>query len=218
MFQQLLVSEFATALGQDFLGSHESGHRHHSAKSTFFADPHVGRIVDMLFLELEGVAVVDVVADVLLIGQHLALGAVIPWAIQIGADGNSVEAVGDGRDGQVILNQPLKHLIDRGHFRIGARHQNDPVGLQALVFTALQDSFEIAALVEKHPAQTKPCRAALPKTQLNQAATVADQARVFRYLWHLHARKPVRTPPQIQDRGAAGLLDVCGSVWRLALG
>ena len=49
----------------------------------------------MLFLELEGVAVVNVVADVLLVGQHLAYGAVVPGAIQIGEDGDGVEAVGN---------------------------------------------------------------------------------------------------------------------------
>lgn len=77
--------------------------------------------------------------------QHSVLstliGAVIPWAVQIGEDGNGVEAVGDGRDGQVVLNQLLKHLIDRSHLRIGARHQDDPVRLQTFVFTALQGAF-----------------------------------------------------------------------------
>jgi len=80
------------ALGQDFLRGHEGGHRHDAVKRTFLADPHLRRVVDMLLLELEGVAVVDVVADVLFVDEYLANGAVGPGAVLIGVDGLGVQA------------------------------------------------------------------------------------------------------------------------------
>ena len=55
---------------RDFLRGHEGGHRHDAVKRALLADPHLGRVVDVLLLELEGMAVVDVVADVLFVGQH----------------------------------------------------------------------------------------------------------------------------------------------------
>ena len=61
------------------------------------ADPHLGRVADALLLELEGRAVVDVVADVLLVGQHLVDGAARPGAAQVGDDALGVQVGGDLR-------------------------------------------------------------------------------------------------------------------------
>ena len=52
----------------------------------------------MDLLELEGAPVIDVVADVLLVGQHLPDGAVRPAGIQVGAHPHAVEPTGDVRD------------------------------------------------------------------------------------------------------------------------
>ena len=46
--------------------------------------------------------------------KYFSLG--FPWAVQVGEDGNCVETIGNGRDGQVVMNQPLKHLIGFDHF------------------------------------------------------------------------------------------------------
>ena len=197
MLQQLLIRELATALSQDFLRSHESGYRHHRGKSTIFADPHVRRVVDMLLLEFEGMAVVDVVADVLLIAQHLTHRAVSPGPIQIGQDGGSVEPGGNGCDGQIVHNQPLKDLIHRGHFSIRSGNQDDPVSLQTFVLTARKLSFDGTTLVQQHAAQTKPCRTPLTKTQLYQAALAGK---------HLGRELPAVFP----CHGAFDAFDDCG--------
>ncbi len=60
--KQFGVGQLLAALGQNFLGGHEGGHRHDPVKCPLLADSHLGRVVDMLLLELEGAAVVDVVA------------------------------------------------------------------------------------------------------------------------------------------------------------
>jgi len=59
---------------------------------------------------------------------------------------------------------------DLRHLFVWPRHQNDPVGLQALVLAELQRSLDFAALVNQHPAQAVARRTALAKPQLDQAA------------------------------------------------
>jgi hypothetical protein len=58
------------------------------------------------------------------------IGAVGPGAVLVGVDGLVVQAFDDFGQGQVALHRPAVDLVDRGHFRIGPRHQDHPVGLQ----------------------------------------------------------------------------------------
>ena len=170
MLEQLLFRVAAATFGQDFLRRHEGVDRHNAFEGTLLADPHLRRVVNVLFLELERVAVVDVVADVLLVGQDLAHGAIRPRAITIGVDGDGIEPVGDLTQGQVILKQPTVDLVDGGHFVVRTRHQDHPIGLQALVLARFQDGLDRAGLIDEHPTQPKSGRASLPEAQLDQAA------------------------------------------------
>ncbi|KRH79070.1 hypothetical protein FERRO_01310 [Ferrovum sp. JA12] len=150
--EQFLVRQPFAALGQHLLGGQKGVQRHDAFECALLADPHLGRVIDVLFLELEGVAVVDVVADVLLIGQHLTHRAVGPRAITIGVDGGVVEALGDFRQWQVVIDQPAVDLVDRGHFLRRARHQDHPVGLQAFVLAGFQGGLDGTTLINQHPA------------------------------------------------------------------
>lgn len=69
--------------------------------------------------------VVDVVADVPLVGQPLAHRAVGPGAVQIGIDGDIVELLGDFRQWQVVIDQPAGDLVDFGHFLRRAPHSRE---------------------------------------------------------------------------------------------
>ena len=71
---------------------------------------------------------------------------------------------------QIILKQPTVDLVDSGHFVVRTRHQDHPVGLQALVLTRFQDGLDRAGLIDEHPTQPKSGRATLPEAQLDQAA------------------------------------------------
>src|ERR1035438_907720 len=51
-----------------------------------------------------------------------------------------------------------------------ARHENYPVGLDALLFTMGQDALLLAALVAQHSPQAEAGRAALAKAQFDKAA------------------------------------------------
>ena len=74
MLKQVLIAQAPASIRQNLLSTHKAIERHHALVSTFFANPHIRRIVDVFFLELERPPVIDVVADVLFIGEHLAHG------------------------------------------------------------------------------------------------------------------------------------------------
>jgi hypothetical protein len=57
---------------------------------------------------------------------------------------------------------------------VGPRHQDYPVGLQALVLAALEFAFDSAGLVNQYPAQAKAGGATLAETQLNQPALTGE--------------------------------------------
>jgi len=124
----------------------------------------------MQLFQLEGGAVVDVVADVFLVGQNRAHRAGIPWPIQIGGHAFLIQAVGDLAEGQIFLDQPAIHLVDPGHFLVRTGHQGNTVGLQRFMFATLQLSLDVAALVHQHAAQAVSSGAALTETQFDQAA------------------------------------------------
>src|SRR5690606_10278122 len=52
--------------------------------------------------------------------------------------------------------------------------ENDPVGLKALLLAARQLALGIAVLVDQHPAQSVSGRAALAKTEFDQAALARE--------------------------------------------
>ncbi len=139
-------------------------------KSAFLADPHVARIVYMQLLQFEGEAVVDVVADVFLVGQNRPHCAGIPRKVPISGHAFLVQAVGDLPEGQVLRDQPAILVVDPGRFLVWAGQQDHAVGLQRLVFAALQSARDLAALVHKYPVQSEPSRATLAEAQLDQAA------------------------------------------------
>ena len=73
-----------------FRGVEDLG-RHDRLKRTFLLDPHVRRVLHTEFLELEGNSVVDVVANVLFVGQHLAHGGTGPVAFKVRVDAFFIE-------------------------------------------------------------------------------------------------------------------------------
>jgi hypothetical protein len=67
----------AGPLGDDVLGAEEQVAVNHGFESPVGADEHVRGIAHPLLLELEADPVVDIVADVLLVGEHLVHRVVI---------------------------------------------------------------------------------------------------------------------------------------------
>ena len=81
--QQFFVGEPLAALKNDFLGRIEQLRWNDRLKCAVSPDLHVGRVDHTLLLKLERNMVIDVVADVLLIAQHLVHRTARPWATEI---------------------------------------------------------------------------------------------------------------------------------------
>jgi len=72
--------------------------------------------------------------------------------------------------GPALVDEQLVHALDNPLFFFGAGHQDDAVGLQALLLAARQLALRVAVLVDQHPAQPVSGRAALAIPQLDEAA------------------------------------------------
>ena len=122
MLQQLFIRQPLAARCDDFLRGHEHFDRHDAIEGAFLADPHVGRIVDMGLFQFERATVENVVADVLLVGQHRPHGRGRPGSIQVRHHACQIQPLGNLGKRQVLLDQPAVHLMDLSNLVFGTRH------------------------------------------------------------------------------------------------
>jgi hypothetical protein len=185
--KQFFVSVLGGPGGEDLLNGKEVFRRHNAFEGAFLAHPHVWRVLDVQFLELEGTPVVEVVANVFFVGQYLMHDVVGPALIEIGAHAHAVEASGDFGDGEVFIDQPAVHQIDVADFVLRARAEDDPVGLQALLLATAQRGLEVAGLIDQHPAQAIARVPSLTESHFDQAALAdKDLGREFATVFSGH--------------------------------
>jgi hypothetical protein len=84
-------------------------------------------------LRFERPPVVDVVADVLLVGQNLMYGSAGPGAAKVGRDAAGVEDLGDFLFPTSLPDEHLVDPLDDTDRFFRATDQDHPVGLQALL-------------------------------------------------------------------------------------
>jgi hypothetical protein len=97
LLDQLLVAVPMCPCAQDALRRVEELRWNDALERAFLLDPHLGAVDHPMLLELEGAPVVDVVADVFLVGQHLAHGGARPVTPEVSANALGVEPFGDLR-------------------------------------------------------------------------------------------------------------------------
>ena len=129
LLDQLLVAVPMCPCAQDALRRVEELRRHDALERAFLLDPHVGAVNHPVLLEFERPTVVDVVADVFLVGQHLANGRASPIPPKVGTCPLCVQPFGDVQFRQVVGDKPTIDLVDHGDLIIWPRLQNDSVGL-----------------------------------------------------------------------------------------
>ena len=169
-FDQLLAAEPVRPGPDDALSHVEHLRRHDRLEGAFLLDPHVWLVRDPVFLEFERDPVVDVVADVLFVGQHLADSGPGPIPVQVGTNSLAIESGRDFRLRYAAIDEPLVDLVDRLHLGVGAWHQDHPIRLQAFVLSTSQLTFDGATLVDQDAAQAVTGRATLAVPQFDQAA------------------------------------------------
>ena len=174
-------------------------------------DPHVGRVRDALLLQLEGDPVVDVVADVFLVGQNLVDGAARPGPPEIGQRclvRSATAAISRSDRPSSTNSRYIRRTVSISSG--GPGHQDDPVGLQALLLAARELALRLPLLVDQLPPQAEAGRAALPEAELDQPALPCeDLGRQLAAV--LAGHRPLDA---LDDRGAqaAVVLELLGAV------
>ena len=100
-----------------------------------------GMITDALLLQFERDVVVDVVADVLFAGQHLVDGSARPMPTEVSSAPIGVQQRGDLAFSLMVVDEESVDLAGRCPPPHRSRHQDDAVGLQALLFAAGELAF-----------------------------------------------------------------------------
>src|ERR1019366_8321788 len=113
--------------------------------------------------------VVNVVPDVLLVGQHLVDGGPRPLA--------ALTRIQNRRD--LCLVAPLvdEEAVDPTNdvdLLDGARDQGHAIRLDALVLPPRKDALRVTCLIDEHSAKAESGGAALPEADLNQAALTLE--------------------------------------------
>jgi len=111
--------------------------------------------------------VINIVADIFLIGEHLVNGSSRPGTPEVCQNPLGVQRRRDFRFRFFLLQEysvdPANHL----HLVIRPRDQNYPVRLQALLLAHFEHGLLLPGLVHEHPAETEPGSAALLETPLD---------------------------------------------------
>ena len=152
LLKHLLIREFPAPFDDDPLSGEEERRFHNPLERALGSDPVLRRISDVLLLQLEGRAVINIVANILLVGEHLMNCAPTPRAVEIGADSFRVERICN-----LGFRKPLPHkgVINPPHIGdlfLRTTNEYDPVCLEALLFAYLEHPFVLTGLVDQHPA------------------------------------------------------------------
>ena len=110
--------------------------------------PYIGRIDYPLNLQLERGTVIDIVADVLLVGENLVDRAARPRSAEICANAFRIQSRGN-----LALGPPLhdKHAVETTYdlyLLRGPRPQHDSIRLKALLFAPIKDHFRLAMFID----------------------------------------------------------------------
>ena len=150
-FEHLLSRESSAAFVDDPPDGFEERRFDDGCKRAAGPDPHVGRIRNALLLELEGDPVVDVVSDVLLVGQHLVHGAARPGPPEIGQRAFIVQDGGDLAFGPTFVDEHSVHAPNVLDLVGRAGYQDDAVGLEALLTATRELALRLPLFVDKLP-------------------------------------------------------------------
>ena len=148
----LVVGKPAVALADHALGGEEQLRVHDRLEGAVGPDPFFRWVVPVFVLQLVGMPVEDVVADVFLVGENLVDGAVRPGPAEIRQDSRLVEQRGDLAFQPASVDELAVHPPDGLDFLFRSGHEDHPVCLQALALTPVKNALRLAILVDAHAA------------------------------------------------------------------
>jgi len=110
---------------------------HNGLKGGIVPNPQFGWVADPLHLELKGNSIVDIVANIFLIGEHLSDHSPGPRAPTFGLKAMAGKLFGDLAFRPPLMHEESIDPANHGALLWGPRDQHDPVGLKALLLTRL---------------------------------------------------------------------------------
>ncbi|MNE29850.1 hypothetical protein D3C80_1233450 [compost metagenome] len=147
--EQLLVGKTPAPILDDPLSGVEKIRIDDGFEGPVLAHPHVRRVDHTFGLQFEGPPIIDVVTDILLIGQNLVDRGACPRSTKIRRDAFGVQQGGDLAFGPSLQHEePVKAANDL-NLRWRPWCQNYAIRLQALLFAARQLAFGPTALIHQ---------------------------------------------------------------------
>ena len=105
-----------------------------------------------MLLELEGLPIIDVIADVFFIGENLMHRPAGPKSAKIGAQPIGIELARNLSLIQAFLKKAPIDPLDYLNFIFGAGAKHDAIRLKAFMLSAFQFGLERPGLVEQYAA------------------------------------------------------------------
>ena len=172
--QHLLVAHSLAARADNLLCPDEHLRLDDALERAFGADPIPGSVRDAPLLQLERTPVVEVVPDVLLIGEDAVGGATVPLGAGGCPDASPVEFIRDLALALLVHHELPVHPPHGLDLFVGPRYQDHAVGMKALVFAGSEDSETPAGLVDPHPSEAVACDTSLAVPEEDEPALARE--------------------------------------------
>ena len=131
------------------------------------ANPQVRRVFDVLLFQFAGGSMIDVVPNVLFVGQDLVDCPSGPRTLEISQNSAVIQKLGDFNFALPVLHEGFVHPADNLDLFFWTRYENDPVSLDALVLTHFQQPLLLARMINEHATEAVTGCPALLESQLN---------------------------------------------------
>ena len=146
--------------------------------------PHLWGIDDTFSFQLEGAPVVDIGTDIFGVCQNLMDGTAAPFPVKVRKNAASIQQIRDfSLWGSCFGEESVDFSNDLG-LEFSTRDEDDPIGLQALLFPARENLLWCTVLIHELSTQPESSLASLAKAQFDQTAlspakTLTESSRLY---------------------------------------
>jgi hypothetical protein len=139
--EHLFIREPSIALSDHSLCREENLWVDNRLECIIGPNPHFWTVFNPFLLQLEGAAVIDVIADVLLVRQNLMNGSPSPGSAKISRYASLVKLCSNLTLDLSAVDELAIHPPNSLDFLLRTGDQDHAIGLQALVLAELEDAF-----------------------------------------------------------------------------
>ncbi|MDT4854936.1 hypothetical protein FQZ97_892650 [compost metagenome] len=140
----------------------------HGGKGAVGAYPLVDWVAGTGLLQFARGTIPDVVADVLLVDQHLVHNTPCPRALPVGTKSTPIQQLRNVGFAAAFFDESLVDALDHLLFGFRPRRENHTIRLKALVLTTTQQRFRLSSLINQLTPQPISRWSTLSVAQLDQ--------------------------------------------------